>query len=926
MRERKRFATILLTTLMMVSLLLGACGTPRPTDTPAVMPTHTQSPTSPPPTVVPTSTKAPTTLPPTVVPTHTKAPTALPPTAIPTLTVERPTVTPIAQPTPALLPGEGLVFASFKEPPDEVEPAVYHEPIAPDLSNVRVPFVLSQAQWERLARDGFVVTPGSEKEFFTVYEKARYANVPIFVTSDSLLHVYHLLFDKTLRTAEVQYFIPLLRDLNQALLARADAQYQALQDTGWEDAARRTVAFVGVAGKLLDPDAQVPDYAADLVEAELAQIEAAAGIQPSPLFPGLEFGEDYTQYIPRGHYTKSDALKAYFKSMMWYGRMTFRLKTKDPNVGRAETRAALLLVHALRTTQVGERPALEAWADLYNPTVFFVGRSDDLTVLQYGEVMDSVYGPGATVTALADDALLDAFIQEADQLPPPRILGMVIYDEDDVEETTKGLRFMGQRFVPDAYIFRQLIYRNVGTREHRRGLPKGLDLLAAMGSERAYQILDDMGETAYEKYPQQMAKVRDWVSGLSVKEWTETLYNSWLYCFHPLLDVPGEGYPAFMQSPAWVDKQLHTVLGSWAELKHDTILYAKQVYAELGGGPMPPEPIPPKGYVEPVPRFYARLAALTAMTREGLESRGLLAEQDGYSLQRLEELARAFQTMAEKELRGEPLTEEEYTSIRFYGGELEHLTMASADTPEGGPGGYMEEEPQAAVIADVATDPDPEGDGIPNPVVLEEAVGRINEIHVVVPVAEADGTTYLQVAKGGVFSYYEFPWPADDRLTDEAWRKMLDEGQAPPPPEWVDSFFISEGEYSDLTEAIFRFQKSLSVAFWFLDTGHAWATEYVREQLKGEIEPLRAQKRYEGRQLVRSGFRSFDRQSEDLAVVTVRETWQDWLYEFREYPGEGGEPLAKRGPYTLDVTYTLERGEHGWLVTRMVHANEPPAW
>jgi hypothetical protein len=269
--------------------------------------------------------------------------------------------------------------------------------------------------------------------------------------------------------------------------------------------------------------------------------------------------------------------------------------------------------------------------------------------------------------------------------------------------------------VPDAYIFRQLIYRNVGTREHRRGLPKGLDLLAAMGSERAYQILDDMGETAYEKYPQQMAKVRDWVSGLSVEEWTETLYNSWLYCFHPLLKVPGEGYPAFMRSSAWVDKQLHTVLGSWAELKHDTILYAKQVYAEMGAGPMPPEPVPPKGYIEPVPRFYARLAALTAMTREGLGSRGLLAEQDDYSLQRLEELARAFQTMAEKELRNEPLTEEEYTTIRFYGGELEHLTMASADTPEGGPGGYMDEEPQAAVIADVATDPDPEGDGIPNP-------------------------------------------------------------------------------------------------------------------------------------------------------------------------------------------------------------------
>ncbi len=78
---------------------------------------------------------------------------------------------------------------------------------------------------------------------------------------------------------------------------------------------------------------------------------------------------------------------------------------------------------------------------------------------------------------------------------------MVIKDTDDEEETTKGLRFMGQRFVPDAYIFRQLIYRNVGTPDNRRGLPMGLDLLAAMGSERAYQILDNLGETPMRTIP-----------------------------------------------------------------------------------------------------------------------------------------------------------------------------------------------------------------------------------------------------------------------------------------------------------------------------------------------------------------------------------------------------------------------------------------
>src|SRR5690606_22604838 len=137
---------------------------------------------------------------------------------------------------------------------------------AAGLDNVVVPFVLSNEQRARLAESGFVISPGVEKEFFTVYEKARYSNVPTFVTSDSMLHVYHLLFDKVLRTAERDAFIGLLQQLNEALLAQTDAQYQTLRGTAWEDAALRSVAFIGVGSRLLDPDIAIPDYAIELVE------------------------------------------------------------------------------------------------------------------------------------------------------------------------------------------------------------------------------------------------------------------------------------------------------------------------------------------------------------------------------------------------------------------------------------------------------------------------------------------------------------------------------------------------------------------------------------------------------------------------------------------------------------------------------------
>jgi hypothetical protein len=243
----------------------------------------------------------------------------------------------------------------------------------------------------------------------------------------------------------------------------------------------------------------------------------------------------------------------------------------------------------------------------------------------------------------------------------------------------------------------------------------------------------------------------------------------------------------------------------------------------------------------------------------------------------------------------------------------------------------MDEEPQAAVVADVATAPDPDLDGIPNPVVLEEAVGRINELYAVVPLVTADGSIQLQVAKGGVFAYYEFSWPAEDRLTDEAWRGMLDDGTAPPAPEWTASFMTDQTEEAALLQGIYSFERGLSPAYWDLDTSWALgsAGDEVKAQVQAELEALRAEGHYIGHQFVHADYRSFDFQSETVAVVTVRETWQDALYAFTDAPGDAGtpsDPIGHRGPYTLDVTYTLERGEYGWNVTRVVYGNEPSAW
>ena len=716
---------------------------------------------------------------PTIAITPEPTPTTYSPST-PTTATE-PTSTP-----PADVRGPG--FASYTEI-DVTLPAAYEGytlPIDPGSLENLVAFPLSDAQTDLLAQNGFVVAPGEWLEFFQLYESVRYDELPVFVTTDSVYHVYHLIFDKMLRDLEREHFEPAIRALTAACLQSAQGLYADLQGTDLENEARSVVAYFAVANQLIAPDSTIPPEVADLVEEELALIDAHSGFAASPIFsqdcpdqcdpcdpnPPQEcldqpcLCEDYSQYVPRGHYTRSEQLERYFRTMMWYGRINLRLQRPQ------ETRMALLITYILRNTDVNGTPAADVWARVYDPTVFIVGKSDDLSFHEYGRLWDSVFGPGTLPTVISEEEEFNAFVEAARQLPPPQINSMWTYIWEDKEQVTQGFRFMGQRFVLDAYIFDELTWREVGTMGNPRMLPKALDVMAVLGSEEAHNILEEMGETEYENYPEQMEKLRTEVNGLEMDSWTQNLYWNWLYSLQPLLESKGEAYPAFMRTQAWTRKDLQTALGSWTELKHDTILYAKQSMAEMGGGP-PPEP--PHGWVEPNPEAYGRLLALARMTRSGLESRDLLTENTDANLARLEDLLTFLIDVSERELAGETLTQEDYERIKLYGGELEAITLAAADQEgEGQP--FFEEEDQAPIVADVATDPTGS--------VLEEATGRIFEIFVAVP----DGEGGLHIAKGGVYSYYEFEWPAADRLTDEAWREMLAEGEAPPQPEWTESF------------------------------------------------------------------------------------------------------------------------------------------
>ncbi len=246
--------------------------------------------------------------------------------------------------------------------------------------------------------------------------------------------------------------------------------------------------------------------------------------------------------------------------MMWYGRMTYGLNSPLENSARCSQEPK-----RCRTAQNTEPCGGAVEADQRFPLVFIVGKADDLSFYDYGALSDEVFGASPALTDFGDAALLANFMEKAKTLPPPKINSMWVWIWQDKETVTKGFRFMGQRYTLDEDVFGQLMYRKVGTDLKPRDLPKAMDLLSAMGSAEAGQILDEMGETEYLNYNEQMAKVRSAIQQLDTDSWTQNVYWSWLYSFHKHLLEPKTPRSQLSAFTAWTRKNRIRGLASFTD-------------------------------------------------------------------------------------------------------------------------------------------------------------------------------------------------------------------------------------------------------------------------------------------------------------------------------------------------------------------------
>lgn len=294
-------------------------------------------------------------------------------------------------------------------------------------------------------QNGFVVLDShSQREYYSRYEQNRYSYVPSFITTDSAVHTFHLMYDYVLKDVERSTLSASLKMLSSDMAEASYQQYVELKGTEFENAALRNVAFFCVGGRLLDSAFAVKEEATELVDQELALIGAHAGISESPL---INFGQtfssqteyyhvDYSQFIPRGHYTQSIELEDYFLASMWYGQMTLRSAYPD------EVRSALLMTSALQSPG-----HWQDWNTIFQTINFFVGECDDITPSDYSQALSAIYDDEIGVlTAVTDPSKFEQALEAIKDLPPPAVNSVPVFEkalQPDRDKAITGFRFWG---------------------------------------------------------------------------------------------------------------------------------------------------------------------------------------------------------------------------------------------------------------------------------------------------------------------------------------------------------------------------------------------------------------------------------------------------------------------------------------------------
>ncbi len=610
--------------------------------------------------------------------------------------------------------------------------------------------------------------------------------------------------------------------------------------------------YLAVALSLLRGTLVPSQFGQDPRVAATLQVCAAQQMQKFPLF-GCDRVVDFSQFKPRGHYEKSEALQRYFRAMMWVGRIDLRVAGGDDpgETTQRQLGAALILRDLLRRAD-----KYAAWQQFDTLLQIFIGVTDSMTFAQLETAVQKadIPFPGEITRWPALERLQEIILEDTygyQQIASDFYLSDL--NTSHPVALPRSFTLMGQKFTLDSWALGQTVCDRVlweGEKVTRR-VPSCLDVaFAVLGNDQAVpelvtRLRDKEGRVYRDGLPYQhnLAALRAVLDAQDESVWDASLYTQWLHCLRALsTPTTGAEYPQTLRTPAWAAKCLNTQLASWTQLRHDTILYVKQSYI------VSTVCFHPAGYVEPNALFWTRLEKMAsraadllaqttfpqptpqpspapaAVQRFAIPKRNIEMTQDDLEdhITRWESTfpmpERNVKEMQEKqvaflrqfaatvgilrEIAAKQATQTETTEAerKFLQNIVQIVDSHGSGAKRSYNGWYptlFYEGPEKCakadpLVADVHTDTPSEWPPDPG-CVLHQGVGGVDLLVIVMDIGEEQ-----VIFAGPTLSHYEFEMPGISRKADLEWKADLAAGRFPPRPSWTQAYLVAANHIPSL--------------------------------------------------------------------------------------------------------------------------------
>ena len=603
---------------------------------------------------------------------------------------------------------------------------------------------------EHIIKDGFYVdnSYGSEEPFQT-YEYNEYLSMSNFVTTDSMVHLYHVFYDNTLRKIEEDKFLPMLKNFNSKMLEYAIKDYTEAKDDTVKEAAKKNLILFETGEFIIgdnliksDNNLRVDEEIFNLASDEYKNIRSEKSLVSN--ISGEDF--DYSQFKVRGHYTKSENLKKYFQLNMLYSQNKFYIKDENQlNYGN--------IIGSLLATKniLKDEELSKIYLDVVGTLDFLVEESEKASPVKMAIYYKKYFDKTSDINKLNDKKVLEKIGEDLDK------------DKLEIAGFKGNYFAIIPQKAPIDNKWAQKLVDVGGNGPSQKPIYKGIEIMALIGNQTAQKLVEeDEDIKKWDKYPKIFQNLRDEVENLPENFYNKNLYRGYFSLMKEFSNTYGNKSPKFMQNENWNKKNLSSALGLWAALKHDTILYSEVVSAEMGGG----YDVEICNFVEPNIKLYERLDYLLNFTKENLTDRNLLDEEQLKAFDNFIDLNKFLIECSVSELENSTLSKEANDRLTSIGGEMENIFISFVD-PNAKAFWELEDSSQRdmAVVADIMQVPAntwglKEGD------FQEVGLGYSNDMYVVYSL---NGKLYM--GRGPVLTYYEFQ--SENRLNDDEFREKL---------------------------------------------------------------------------------------------------------------------------------------------------------